>query len=96
MSQMRRLDVIKATQVALVYFRKLYRAGINRLRVEEVELTSEGRHWLITLGYDVPGTVGVTFAETLAGKKPMPLREYKELKIDAFTGEVKYMKIRKT
>ena len=95
MPQTKKLNVIKATQIALLYFRRLYKTGLMRVRIEEAEMTKDETYWVITIGYDIPGTSGTTFADSLAGKKPLPLREYKELKVDATTGEVKYMRIRK-
>ena len=93
MPQITKIDVIKAAHLAMIYFRRIYRSGFMRIKIEEVEMTEDERYWLITVGYDIPGTSGVTITEAIGGKKRMPLREYKELKIDAITGEVKYMKI---
>ncbi|GMU22665.1 MAG: hypothetical protein AMXMBFR13_27500 [Phycisphaerae bacterium] len=56
--------------------------NIHSVRLEEVELSEDGREWLITLSY---------FANTpyVFGQK-----EYKIFRVDAHSGEVKSMKIR--
>jgi len=95
MPDTKKIDVLRATHIALNYFRRIYKASFLRIRIEEIELTKDEKYWLLTIGYDIPGTSGVSFAETLTGMKPMPLREYKEFKLDAITGEVMYMRIRK-
>jgi len=95
MPETKKIDVMKATQIAMLYFRKLYRTGLMRVRIEEAEMTKDEKYWLITIGYDIPGTSGASIADSLAGKRPLPLREYKEIQVDATTGEVKYMRIRK-
>ena len=61
--------------------------GISNVQLEEVELTEDGRYWLITLSYPVP--------RELASLNFNFKRKYKVFTIDALTGEVKSMKIRK-
>lgn len=57
---------------------------IENVRIEELEPMEEGEFWSVVLSYDVRGDF--TFDRK---------REYKEFKIDATTGDVIYMKIRK-
>ena len=57
---------------------------ISEVRIEELELTDESRFWNVVLSYDAIG-------EFPFEKK----REYKEFKIDAKSGDVIYMKIKK-
>lgn len=53
-------------------------------------MEADGKHWYITLGYDVPPQ-GLTDFFGQGAKLP---REYKIFKIDGSTGEVLSMKIR--
>lgn len=65
------------------------------LTLEEVEMTEDENHWLITLGFYVPnrnqGQDNLAFA---IGRDNKYLRKYKTFKIDASTGRVLSMKIR--
>ncbi len=80
------LDVKEAAQKASEYFAALYAdQGVSKVQLEEVELTDDGKYWLITLSYPMVPAI-VSFP---------PKRQYKVFKIDAKTGEVKSMKIRK-
>ena len=81
------LDVKQAAQKAFDYFAALYPEFLS-VQLEEVELTENGEYWLITLSYPSSG-----LAEIL-GRGVGP-KEYKVFRIDANTGEVKSMKIRK-
>lgn len=82
------LDVKEAAQKASEYFAGLYQdQGFSNVQLEEVELTDDGKYWLITLSYPVP--------PELAALNFNFKRKYKVFRIDAKTGEVKSMKIRK-
>ena len=82
------LDVKEAAQRASEYFAGLYAdQGMSDVQLEEVELTDDGKYWLITLSFPVPRELGA-FNLTLK-------RRYKVFQIDAKTGDVKSMKIRK-
>ena len=83
------LDVREATRTAFEYFGSLYGGEVSDVRLEEVELTEDGGYWLVTLSYHAGSEIAVMF-----NKATMP-REYKLFRIDAITGEVKSMKIRK-
>jgi len=75
------LDVKQAVEKAQRYLKTLYRnKGFLNLMLEEVELSSDDRYWLVTLGWDLD----------VMGTR----RTYKVFKIDAETGEVISMKIR--
>jgi len=58
------------------------------LELEEVELTDDGKSWLITLGFD-------RLVETLSIPMTRLERKYKIFKVDGVTGKVTAMKIRK-
>ncbi len=82
------LDVREAAKRASEYFAALYsNDNPAKLRLEEVELIEDGQFWLITLSYPRAG-----LGELFGTDGP---REYKVFKIQADTGEVKSMKIRK-
>ncbi|HEX6623903.1 MAG TPA: hypothetical protein VF064_09330 [Pyrinomonadaceae bacterium] len=82
------MDVKQAAKLASDYFNSLYETqSLSNVLLEEVELTENGEYWLITLSYPAqPETVSSIF-----GTK----RQYKVFKINAETGEVQSMKIRK-
>ncbi len=81
------LDVKAAAQRAAEYYAALYsQEAAANVRLEEVELSEDGQYWLITLSYPRPGI------EALFGDGK---REYKQFKIEASTGKVISMKIRK-
>ena len=85
------LDVKEAAQKASDYFAGLYQdqALTKNVQLEEVEQADHGKYWLITLSYPVPSE------PQLANLQLSFKRKYKVFKIDAKTGEVKSMKIRK-
>jgi len=83
------VNVKEATRAAFSYFSGLYAANTSDVRLEEVELSEDEKNWLVTLSY-LPGS---SVQVALRGNT-MP-REYKVFRIDALTGEVKSMKIRK-
>jgi len=92
------IDVKTAVKAAQSYFQSLQDAISDRLkdlRLEEIELSEDGRFWLITLGFDVLEN-DKSPLETLSVLPPATKyrREYKLLKVDAETGEVAAMKIR--
>lgn len=79
------LDVKEAAQRASEYFADLFK-GVSDPQLEEVELADDGQEWFITLSYPV------------RSENPFILgsgRQYKVFRIDARTGEVRSMKIRK-
>lgn len=81
------LDVKEAARRASEYFAGLYSdPRINDVQLEEVEISEDGKYWLITLSYPVPPNIA---ALNLSYK-----RKYKVFTIDAETGQVKSMKIR--
>lgn len=62
------------------YFASLVGTGVLGLSVEEVELSSDGKWWLITLGY--------------FQRPVMTVRQYKQFRVHAESGGVVSMKIR--
>ena len=75
-----RNDIVRA---AYAYLQSVAQAQkIAEVRIEELEPMDKNNFWKVVLSYDAIG-------EFAFDKK----REYKEFKIDAYTGEVIYMKI---
>jgi hypothetical protein len=60
----------------------------ENIQLEEVELTGDKAHWLITMSYE--GVSNSVASSLLVGKSVI----YKIFKLDAETGEVLSMKIR--
>ncbi|MCK4430434.1 MAG: hypothetical protein KAW19_03935 [Candidatus Aminicenantes bacterium] len=73
----------------------MYRGSFKNIRIEEVELSENDEYWLITLGYDIPSALRMSKFQEALGPPPRFDRDYKLLKIDANTGEIISMKIRK-
>jgi hypothetical protein len=81
-----KLDVKQAVQAALRFARDLY-GEAERVRLEEVELSSDERYWLITLGFGWKVSPML-----LAQQSAQP--DYKVFKVNAYDGTVVSMKIR--
>ena len=64
------------------------------LALEEVEMSKNGRLWLITLGYNKPQTPRQSRLDAII-PPPEPRREFKTFQVDAVSGKVLSMKIRK-
>lgn len=75
----------QASDKAMSHFWELYDEKIQ-LIVEETEMNEDGKYWLITISYpEHDASVNLIFAKKL----------YKIFKINAVTGKVISMKIRK-
>lgn len=89
------LDVKEAARTAAEYFASLYDPKTySDLQLEEVELTEDRKYWLITLSYASTDATQTQFGALLN----LPVsreRKYKQFKIDAETGQVQAMVIRK-
>jgi hypothetical protein len=82
------LDVREAARKASEYFAGLFsNQTIGNVQLEEVEISDDGKNWLITLSYPV-------IPEGLAPIQFIGKRKYKLFTVDAETGQVKSMKIR--
>jgi hypothetical protein len=84
-----KIDARAAASAAAAYFKELY-PNVTAFSLEEVELSENGTHWLITLSFDIPPTQGLG----MIGFLP-PKTKFKVFKVDAKTGRVVAMKIRK-
>jgi len=77
------IDVKIATNQAINYLKDIYKEG-KSIRLEEVELSEDGKFWFITLSF--------VFEDVLFAS---PQRVYKLLKVSSEDGQVMAMKIRK-
>lgn len=91
------LNARTATESALAALSAYYPRGVRNILLEEVEASTDGKEWLITLGFDVTRQ-----RDPKAIEKLLPSfqeyaeveRIYKTFHVDAATGEVTAMKIR--
>ena len=81
------IDVKEATDKAKAHLASFFPDAEN-VQLEEVELTDDRTHWLITLSYE--GVSHSVASSLLVGKSV----RYKLFKLDAKSGEVISMKIR--
>lgn len=86
-----KVDVRAAASAAAAYFKELY-PNIAACNLEEVELSEDGTHWLITLSFETSPTQSL--GNVLNPFQP-PKTKFKLFKVDARTGRVMAMKIRK-
>ena len=81
------IDVIEATNKAKEYLASFF-PEVEKVQLEEVELTEDRAYWFITLSYE--GVSNSVASSLLVGKSV----RYKLFKLDAEKGEVISMKIR--
>ncbi|MGA2174086.1 MAG: hypothetical protein ABSH38_03775 [Verrucomicrobiota bacterium] len=87
----RPLDARQAAESAFNYFRALVPNTLLRVSdpsLEEIEMSKDGRYWLITLGISESRRKN----ENLPKFLQVPLRRLKVFKVDAATGRVLSMK----
>lgn len=96
-----RIGVKDAIRRATNFVAEMYREDpsfVGNLRLEEVELSSHERTWLVTVGFDVrqPPRTDSGVAAALAALDGMRSeRLYKRIEVDATSGDVVKMTIRK-
>lgn len=86
-----KIDARAAANAAAAYFKELY-SNVTSFSLEEVELSDDGNYWLITLSFEIPAPPDVN--NVFAAFQP-PKAKFKVFKVDAKTGKVVAMKIRK-
>jgi hypothetical protein len=82
------LEVKKAVQLAKEYLSDIMPVPAPEVLLEEVELSDDGRFWLITLSYPAPVPSPILM---LSGRGN---REYRVVKLLAETGQFESIKIR--
>ncbi len=79
------IPVQQAVSVALHYFQTLYQQPVGDVAVEEVQKVDNDKYWLITLGYSAQKSAFIGVGA----------RAYKDIRVNASTGEPVSMKVRK-
>jgi hypothetical protein len=90
------IDVKTAIRKAREYFLDVYEGvELPNFLLEEVQVSEDDRHWLITFGFDTDREAIVNpMALTLYGTQPKFVREYKTVRLDRVTGSAIDMVIR--
>jgi len=83
------LDLKRAVELAQHYLSDITKIPTAEMLLEELERSSDGRYWLITLSY--PSPFPSPLAAALSGHGD---RDYKVVKLLAETGDFESMKIR--
>ena len=86
-----KVDARTAANAAAAYFKELY-SNVTAFSLEEVELSEDGTHWLITLSFEIPATPS---RSNVVWPFQPPKTKYKVFKVDSKTGRVVAMKIRR-
>lgn len=81
------MDVKEATEKAVEHLKKFY-PTVEKVQLEEVELTDDDKYWNIVLSYENMEIIPLSYLQV--GQQ----RTFKVFKIDANTGNVRSMKIR--
>ena len=85
------IDVKDAVRITLEYVRELFDPEeIPNLTLEEVEISPDGDHWLVTVSFQ--RSYAKSPIEAMTGHQSAPI--YKIVKVHAETGQVLSMKIR--
>ena len=89
-----KVEVHQAVAAAIVFFNQSFSIMLPRhVQLEEVDMTDDGKLWLITLGYDDPA-LSQTPTPLEALMRPRPLRKFKVVQVDAATGSANSIKNR--
>jgi hypothetical protein len=94
------INVRQAVEDAMTHFqgiKDLFGQQVHDIRLEEIELTEDEKYWLVTIGFT--REIENNNERTKAFRDILPIpplvdRQYKTLKVNAETGEVKAIKIR--
>ncbi len=81
------IDVKTAVAKGREYVGLVFPVPPPEVRLEEVELAEDGRHWYVT--FSIPGPQVDLFGAPFSAK-----REYKTVELDAETGEARAIRIR--
>ena len=81
------MDVKEATEKAVEHLKQFY-PTVEKVQLEEVELTDDDKYWIIVLSYENMEIIPLSYLQV--GQQ----RTFKVFKIDANTGIVRSMKIR--
>jgi len=86
------IDVKTASKKAQEYLKDLYSGeDLGTILLEEAELTDGNEYWIITLSFKPLISNPLKDLQKITGREP---REYKKIKLDATTGEIRALNIR--
>lgn len=89
------LDARQAVECAFDQATSLLPLMKQEIQLEELEMSEDGREWLVTLGWSTGRTIKRTAGPTaLFDQEIIPERAYKIFHIDADTGTLRKMRIR--
>lgn len=89
MESVRPIDVKEAVQAAKRFATTIFEPEeLSGLGLEAVELSSDRRHWLVTLGFSRPSLYSKSPLSSIVQSKVQNAREYRVFKVDAVSGEV--------
>lgn len=91
------IDVKQAVAAARAFLTGIYAPRpLEDIELEEVELSEDGRRWLVTLSFlqldPLPGGPAISVATAILSRTKS--RTYKLIQVDAITGDAVSMKIR--
>ncbi len=93
-----RISVKQAVHIARDYILELYDGqDLPNLMLEEVQMTDDDQHWLITFGFDTNRPTQIMndpYSLPLQRIRSQYVREYKRITLSANTGDVVGMTIR--
>ena len=90
-----KINVHEAVRAAVDFFEETFaHEKTSHLQLEEIELSEDGRFWLVTVGYDDPVALEDDLIKASALLRRRPLRKYKIVRVDAQTGRAVAVKIR--
>jgi hypothetical protein len=85
------LDAKRAVEVAWEYFHTLFKnISYSNVSLEEVELSSDRKHWLVTLGFEEPRRKSPHLPDFLQ----VPRQRFKVIKVERKSGLVVSVKMR--
>lgn len=88
------IDVKTAVKSALKFFCESFKSvHLSNVQLEEIELSDDERHWLITVGYDNPADISAPTGKFLLPNS-RPARKYRVVRVDTSTGRAVSVKIR--
>lgn len=89
------IDVKEAVNEAVQSTSRFYEGHeLKDLLLEEVEMSEDGKYWLITIGFDMPHSNQSKNVLMIVLNEHKYIRKYKIFKIDSKSGKVLSMKIR--
>jgi hypothetical protein len=88
-----KVAVNQAVAIAIDFFKQVFSRGLplNNVQLEELEMSDDGKRWLITVGYDDPAPPATLMEQAM---RLRPSRKYKVVHVDAESGQASAVKNR--